>query len=184
MTYFTSDLHLGHENIIRFCNRPFSSFNEMNRTLIDNWNSRVTDRDDVYILGDMFYKATDDIEDILRRLKGRKHLIIGNHDYTWMKKIEMSKYFIDVNNLFVLKEEGRTMALCHYPLLSWPHMEHGGWCIYGHIHNSIPDKIAWDYICQNQRLLNAGVEINGYYPVTFEELINNNELFKDEHRRV
>lgn len=57
MTYFTSNLHFGHENIIRFSNRPFSSAEEMNRTLIDNWDSRVTDRDDIYILGDMFYKA-------------------------------------------------------------------------------------------------------------------------------
>ncbi len=56
MTYFTSDLHFGHENIIRFSNRPFSSAEEMNRTLIDNWDSRVTDRDDIYILGDMFYR--------------------------------------------------------------------------------------------------------------------------------
>lgn len=180
MTYFTSDLHLGHENIIRFSNRPFSSIEEMNRTLIDNWNSRVTDRDDIYILGDMFHKATD-IEKILGKLKGRKHMVIGNHDYTWMKKVDMAKWFIEINNIIVLKEGGRTMTLCHYPLLSWPHMEYGGWCIYGHIHNSIPEGTGWDFISQNPRLLNAGVDINGYYPVPFEELITNNEIFKKEH---
>lgn len=82
MTYFTSDLHIGHENIIRFSNRPFSTLGEMNRTLVDNWNSRVTERDDVFILGDMFYRKKEGVEEILRKLKGRKHLIVGNHDYS------------------------------------------------------------------------------------------------------
>ena len=51
MIFFTSDLHLGHENCIRLCNRPFSSIEEMDETLIENWNRKVTGKDTVYILG-------------------------------------------------------------------------------------------------------------------------------------
>ena len=56
MIFFTSDLHLGHENCIRLCNRPFSSIEEMDETLIENWNHKVTGKDTVYILGDLIYR--------------------------------------------------------------------------------------------------------------------------------
>lgn len=56
MIYFTSDLHLGHANVIRHCNRPFSSAEELDEVLIQNWNSRVTNNDTVYILGDLMFR--------------------------------------------------------------------------------------------------------------------------------
>ena len=56
MVYFTSDLHLGHENVIKLCNRPFDSIEEMDEALIHNWNRKVTNRDTVYVLGDLIYK--------------------------------------------------------------------------------------------------------------------------------
>lgn len=55
MIYFTADTHFGHENVIRFCDRPFSSANEMDEAMIANWNARVRGNDTVYILGDMFF---------------------------------------------------------------------------------------------------------------------------------
>ena len=184
MTYFTSDLHLRHENIIRFSNRPFSTLDEMNRTLVDNWNSRVTERDDVFVLGDMFYRKKEGVEEILKKLKGRKHLIIGNHDYSWMKNIELIKYFVETETLLVLKEEGRVMTLCHYPIMSWPHMYHGSYCIFGHIHNNANNADYWPLIESNPYLLNAGVDVNNFYPVTFEELKRNNEVFKEKARET
>ena len=65
----------------------------------------VTERDDVFVLGDMFYRKKEGVEEILKKLKGRKHLIIGNHDYSWMKSIELRKYFVETETLLVLKEE-------------------------------------------------------------------------------
>ena len=56
MNYFTSDLHLGHRNIIRLCNRPFATIEEMDETLIRNWNAKVTNGDTVYILGDLLFR--------------------------------------------------------------------------------------------------------------------------------
>ena len=133
MTYFTADLHLGHEGIIRFCNRPFTSVSEMDEVLIRNWNSRITDRDDVYILGDLMHKSKKKPENVLGELKGRKHLIIGNHD-GWLKDIDAGKYLVEVEKMIELKMNGMELTLCHYPLLSWPHMHQGGYCIFGHIH--------------------------------------------------
>ena len=68
MIYFTADTHFGHENVIRFCRRPYATAAEMDEALIDNWNSRVKGNDTVFILGDMFFRS-DNAEEILRCLK-------------------------------------------------------------------------------------------------------------------
>ena len=70
MIYFTSDLHLGHENVIRFCNRPFATTDEMDEVLINNWNATVKQKDEVYILGDFTMRPADDAHRYLARLKG------------------------------------------------------------------------------------------------------------------
>ena len=79
MIHFTSDLHLGHKNIIRLCNRPFSSSEEMDEVLMENWNRKVHRNDTIYILGDLMFRSEKPPEDYLRQLKGKKHLIMGNH---------------------------------------------------------------------------------------------------------
>ena len=78
MNYFTSDLHLGHRNIIRLCNRPFATIEEMDETLIRNWNAKVTNGDTVYILGDLLFRNEKPAEEYLKQLKGKKHPIIVN----------------------------------------------------------------------------------------------------------
>ena len=86
MNYFISDLHLGHKNVLKFDNRPF----------IDNWNSKVNDNDDVYVLGDIsWHNATKTIE-IFKQLKGRIHLIQGNHDNRILKNKELYNLFVEV----------------------------------------------------------------------------------------
>ena len=72
MIYFTSDLHLGYRSIIEFNNRPFESVEEMNRALIVNYNSVVTDEDTVYILGDLAYRInSDEANKLISQLKGK-----------------------------------------------------------------------------------------------------------------
>src|ERR1035437_4215616 len=80
MIYFTSDLHLWHSNIIRFCNRPFSSVEAMNEMLIKNWNDVVKEDDVVYCLGDISL-AVRPVEAMTCRLMGKKYLVPGNHDF-------------------------------------------------------------------------------------------------------
>lgn len=70
MNYFTSDLHLGHENIIKLCNRPFDDVYEMNQILIENWNARVHRDDHVYIVGDLSFRGKPSVVSYLEKLKG------------------------------------------------------------------------------------------------------------------
>lgn len=173
MIYFTSDLHLGHANIIKSCSRPFVSVEEMDECLIANWNNRVTNNDTVYILGDLMFRNKIPPEEYLSRLKGKKHLIRGNHDRDWMKKVDINKYFISNENLSYITDGKHRITLCHYPMMSWPHMNTNGYMIFGHIHNNTNAEY-WSLIQKSDLMLNAGVDINGFKPVTFEELVENN----------
>lgn len=182
MVFFTADTHFGHENVIRFCDRPFASVEEMNETMIRNWNERVTDKDTVYILGDMFFRCKiETVEDILKRLKGQKYLIVGNHDGSWMSKMDYKKYFVNVQPFLETNDGQNTFVCCHYPMLSWRHQaRHNFYMIHGHIHNDTAMDF-WPLLVARERALNAGVDLNGFKPVTLAELIENNRIFKDEH---
>lgn len=81
MKYYISDLHLFHENAIKFDHHPFESVQEMHEVVLKNWNDRVTNGDFVYLLGDMSLRGkNEDLIAFVARLKGRKVLIRGNHD--------------------------------------------------------------------------------------------------------
>ena len=104
MIYFTSDLHLGHSKIIKLSGRPFENIDEMNRALIQNWNAVVGRNDEVYILGDLSYKANaDDVNAWLKKLSGIKYLIKGNHD-KYLNQPEFNQdAFKWVKDYFLLK---------------------------------------------------------------------------------
>ena len=178
MVYFTADTHFGHNAIIRMCSRPFEDVNEMNRALIDSWNARVHEDDTIYIVGDMFYRCTD-VESILRRLHGRKRLILGNHDESWLKQADYRRYFISIDHYLEISDGAHALTLCHYPMVTWKH-DHRSYMIHGHIHANT-DADFWPLLRERERALNAGVDINGYQPVTFDELIANNRCFKELH---
>ena len=128
--FFTADTHFGHTNVIKFCVRAFASAEEMNETLIENWNAKKG-CDTVFVLGDMFYRC-ENVADILRRLKGKKHLILGNHDRSWMDQVDLEDYFIGVDRILDLSDGERGYTLCHYPMLQWPH-EKRTYMVHGHI---------------------------------------------------
>lgn len=94
---FTSDLHLGHNNVL-LSRQQFQDINEHDDTLIFKWNNKVEKNDDVYILGDLSFRSPHHISYYLSRMKGRKHLIIGNHDWYWIRHVEnMNEYFETVD---------------------------------------------------------------------------------------
>ena len=167
MTYFTSDQHFGHFNIIRLCRRPFETVEEMDEALLSKWNAKV---------------RAAKVEPILKALNGRKHLIVGNHDHTWMKRVAASDYFASVQTLKEVEIDGRVLTLCHYPMLSYPQARRG-YMVYGHIHNNVRDDY-WPLIARRSRMLNAGVDVNDFEPVTFDELVENNRAFIASHADV
>lgn len=178
--YYTADTHFGHENIIGSCGRPFACAAEMNEALIANWNAKVLDDDDVYVLGDFAFRCGVSVRDIARSLNGRKHLVVGNHDDSWMKNAEAVAEFVEVAPLFEIEDSGRRVTLCHYPMMAWRNDRRSfSWLVYGHIHNNVLDPY-WPLLASMERALNAGVDINGFAPATFDELIENNRRWKAE----
>ena len=80
--FLTSDLHFGHNNVLKFCNRPFADTKEMEQKLIENWNSVVTNEDYVFILGDVFwFNHGSDMKRVFSKLNGKRiYVLNGNHD--------------------------------------------------------------------------------------------------------
>ena len=176
--YFTADSHFGHTNIIKHCNRPFESIEEMNETLIANWNSRVHKSDHVYIAGDFCWRGGyENALRIVKRLKGNKHLAIGNHDSDFLKKPEYRELFAEIGQILVAGlDNGRTIC-CHYPMASWQGSHRGNGLVYGHIHNHINE--VSEFMMKRDNAFNAGVDICQFMPVTFKELQEHNNSFKE-----
>ena len=179
MIYYTSDLHFGHENILRLCNRPFATVEEMDEELIARWNKKVHKNDIVYITGDVIWKKSL-LSQYMKRLKGIKILIKGNHD-VWAKDETTHVNFDKVLSYHEFNHEGHPITLCHYPMLEWNASRKDGekrlgYLIHGHIHNRISEEYRPLYIKHNA--LNCGVDVNNFEPVSFKELLENNMRFK------
>ena len=176
MKYYISDLHIGHKNILSFDNRPFFDLEDMKQTIIQNWNSVVTSGDDVYVLGDMFWN-NDDIAEVLPQLKGNLYLVKGNHDSI---NTEMSKRFVWVKDYAEIKDNGRNVVLCHYPIAHWRNADYGTIHLYGHIHagrdsrpfgeyKKLMEKRGMLYECYNVGCMLPHMD---YTPRTLDEIIN------------
>lgn len=88
MNYYIADLHFGHKNVISLDGLPFASVDDMDSAIIERWNEKVQDTEDVYILGDFCHMSERPEQWYLRQLKGKKHLIIGNHDRSLLRNKE------------------------------------------------------------------------------------------------
>lgn len=165
MVYFTADLHLGHAGIISRKNRPFSSVEEMNRTLVTNYNAVVRNSDTVYLLGDLCHKMPPTEADaILRRLNGKKYLIRGNHDKEYDPSI-----FEEVRDLMTLSLSGVYFVLMHYPMLSWQKMHSGSIHLHGHMHAS--KEYNENNFLEGIRRYDVGVDANDYFPVSLPTIL-------------
>ena len=167
MIYYTSDPHFFHENMIRLCNRPFQTVEEMNQVILERWNLTVGKNDIIYILGDfaMRYENPQDVYNLLTRLHGKKVLITGNHDKL-RKDIKFCKYFDYVKNYDEIVDNNRRVILFHYPMEDWNGRWRGSYHLYGHIHNS--DKCVYRHI---ENRFNVCSDVHNFTPVTLDQLI-------------
>lgn len=140
--WFTSDLHLGHRNVIRFCNRPFTDEKEMGPALIQNWNDTVGDDDIVFILGDTFwFNDSTAIKKVLSKLKGGAiYILPGNHDdFERYYRVDDPRIVLcqDIVVVWITEECKKTKEiwLSHYPMMTWPHRENDTYQFFGHIHS-------------------------------------------------
>ena len=149
--FAVSDLHFGHNNIIRFCNRPFANSEAMDTHLIDEWNRRVSEDDVVKVIGDfaMGPPATDAfIAEKLSLLNGKIHIVLGNHDQPVAKFGQggMIQIIEDFNlgdkvkvmpDLYSFEVGGIWFDACHYPMREWPHERINGIHLHGHVHTEL-----------------------------------------------
>lgn len=177
MHLYISDLHFGHKGVIQFDHRPFRDVNEMDRTLIQLWNSRVRPEDHVHIVGDFACQNEREEQWYLRQLKGYKHLIVGNHDDRLLNNAVAMSYFESVDNLTCMEDNGRQVVICHYPLADWGGGKQGAYLVYGHIHSSRDE--VFEFMTSQRNALNAGACINNYTPASINELIRNNRIFQN-----
>ena len=173
MISYPADLHLSHEAIIRYCNRPFETVEEMNETIVRNWNAVVRKPDDVYIIGDVLFKLKESSTLYLDRLKQIKHLIIGNHDRQNLKKERFAQQFASIDEYLVIADQKRKVMMFHYPIIEWEGFFNGAYHIYGHIHNS--NNFANQVMSRLPNAFNAGVDVNDFTPQTLSQLIAKNE---------
>ena len=171
--YFTSDLHFNHTSIINFDNRPFANVDEMNRCMVEYWNEKVTDKDEVYILGDFSLSKKDTLE-FAPRLKGKKYLILGNHDSNFKELNELFEAVYDYRKLHVNKQ---TVVMSHYFMPSYESQYRGGIMLYGHSHNTktseLEEKVKALFVENGTpcRAYNVGCMYFGYTPATLDEII-------------
>lgn len=169
MNYYIADTHFGHANILNLCNRPFNSIEEMDETLIKNWNDTVSNQDDIYILGDFSFKSKNPAE-YLKKLNGKKHLIIGNHDNKLIKNKECYKYFEEMEDIKVVNDNGLQIFCCHYPLVEWLGYYRNVIHFYGHVHNSFNNTTTC-YAANMKNAYNVGADILNFTPKTAKEII-------------
>jgi calcineurin-like phosphoesterase family protein len=194
--YFTSDLHIYHTNVIKYCNRPFSTVEEMNEILVKNWNEVVKQEDEVYCLGD-FSMAFRPVETFSPRLMGKKYLVSGNHDWThsyhkksrnpenrakWIKNYEDLGWIV-LPEQTTLDLEGIGMVnVCHHPYTDkenkdsgdgyedkyakWRPTDDGKVLLCGHIHEKWLTKTS----SKGSLMINVGVDVNDFKPISVEEL--------------
>lgn len=186
MNYYTSDLHFSHGNIVKFCDRPWKKtdahgnillddngdiipdIEAMDAALIENWNSRITDHDHVYVLGDFCFNKTRFVE-FLEKLNGIIHIIYGNHDpdnvYQMTAHLKRKVYFHPL--VYTVKDEGRKIVLCHYPIYEWNGYYNGVVHFHGHTHGSIGKNY-------HTNAFDVGVDCHDYMPRTYEEIVGDN----------
>jgi len=169
--YWTSDLHFGHANVIKYSNRPYESVEEMDESLINNWNKVVTSDDRIWIVGDFSFHKPDMTRQILRRLNGQKFLIFGNHDKKLRKDKTLLGYFqwagdyreMYVHDPDVSRRGKQKIIMFHYAMKVWNGSHRGAWQLYGHSHNSLADD-------PHSLQMDVGVDANDYKPLTYEQI--------------
>jgi Predicted phosphoesterase or phosphohydrolase len=143
--WFTSDLHIDHANIIKFCNRPWT-FEQQREEIITRWNSRVGLMDDVYHLGDFMFTGSKGLQkalDIIKELNGNITFIRGNHDQDGLWDLIEHSNLAHVKEVCHYKEitiERNKVCLFHFPLETWNKAHHGAWHLHGHSHGSMKPR--------------------------------------------
>jgi calcineurin-like phosphoesterase family protein len=182
MNFFTSDQHFFHDNIRHLCNRPFENMTQMIDTIISNHNAVVSDRDEVWNLGDFSYKADpENVVKVLKRLNGKQNLLVANHDKATRIAYEkgLLKDLIASGKIEIIggnaildrslsiskmiNVEGQSIFISHYPHTSYPMAFRKSIMAHGHCHGNLP--------ISKYRIIDVGVDPNNFFPISFAHVM-------------
>ena len=177
--YFTSDYHLGHENIIKYCMRPFEDVSEMNETIIKNHNARVKPEDVVFFAGDFCFRNSPGGKkgegtilkavDYIRRLNGNFVFIKGNHDRNNSLKTIIEKVIVNYGK--------NRICIVHNPIHADANYNIN---LVGHIH----EKWECRRLSDTSIMVNIGIDVWGFKPITFEEITKRyKQWLKNEEKK-
>lgn len=180
--WFTADLHFGHANIIRYCDRPFPDVAAMDEALVERWNEVVADSDEVWVLGDVAMGPISESLANVGRLAGAKLLVPGNHDRCWpghgpkadgwAERYEAAGFAAVLGEQVELTVGGHDVLACHFPYAGDSHdderfaihrpIDDGRILLHGHVHT------RWRI---DGRQVNVGCDVWDYRPVSEAELL-------------
>lgn len=179
MIYFTSDTHFNHDREFVYGPRGFESIQDMNETLIKNWNETVGPEDDIYVLGDFFLGADYDyINEVLNKLNGHIHLVVGNHD-TPSKITRYTSWdnIVEIADALRLRYKKKEFFLCHYPVFTASLEQDPNRAVinlFGHTHSK--EKFYED----RPYMYNVAADAHDNRPVSIDTIINDfNEKVKE-----
>ena len=134
----------------------------MHDEIIERMNNKVQKNDELYMLGDISFYSGKKVTDILHKINGRKHLIIGNHD---PKSLKNTYPWESVSDIKEIKDGGQRIILCHYPIHSWKGRSHGAIHLHGHTHGTLDNFNPWvGFRCD------VGVDVWDFEPVSLDEI--------------
>ena len=194
MNFYTADMHFGQESLLasgKWQERPFMTLKEMHAEQIKRWNKKVTNGDDVYVLGDVGSRGYHNMHpEILAQLKGRKHLFLGNHDD--VSDLRVRQQFVEIVQMKKLIDssngENRKVLLTHCPYMMWEGQHTGTIMLYGHLHDTIDEFLFQKYLREYNKARPPKQERNEtfcraysvcqclwrYEPVTLDEVLRGN----------
>ena len=159
--FFTADTHFGHQNIIKFCDRPYKTIEEMDAEIIRRWNSVVGKNDIIYHLGDFSYRSSE-FDKYFDQLNGKIIIILGNHDK--LARQNKHKFYKAHEGFLETKIMELSFTLCHYAMRTWNKSHYGAYHLYGHSHGTLPDdRMTLSFDC--------GVDTHGFYPYSLDEVL-------------
>lgn len=164
MIYFTGDTHFGDPRVLRLDRRPFPNIIEHDVALIQNWNETVSPEDDVWHLGDVMSPKAGTCDELLSKLNGRKHLIVGNNDPEATTK---SSGWESVQHYAEIWLDGRHLILCHYAFRTWNQMGKKSINLHGHSHGRLKPVL---------RQFDVGVDAQRLGPATLDEILHRKPL--------
>jgi calcineurin-like phosphoesterase family protein len=180
--FITSDEHYGHERIIQYVNRPFTSVEEQTETMIERHNKAVPDKSSNLTIhaGDMFWNTMrpEKASEILYRLHGKHAFIYGNHDELlerteWMHpQFEWMVGTNKASGTHIVHWQNHTIVINHFAMRTWEKSHKGSWHVFGHSHQELPPY---------GKSFDIGVEGHNYAPWSLEEIAAKMETLPDAH---